>query len=47
MFQDGICQQINQINGSGWRTQQDDDWIYYPQQYGIHAKLYQDIVWHF
>ncbi|KAL9547511.1 hypothetical protein PS6_007105 [Mucor atramentarius] len=33
MFQDGICQQINQINGSGWRTQEDDDWIYYPQQY--------------
>ncbi|KAL0141694.1 retinol binding protein receptor-domain-containing protein [Mucor lusitanicus] len=33
MFQDGICQQINQINGSGWRTQEDDDWIYYPQQF--------------
>ncbi|KAL9543315.1 hypothetical protein MBANPS3_008169 [Mucor bainieri] len=33
MFQDGICQHINQINGSGWRTQEDDDWIYYPQQY--------------
>lgn len=39
MFQDGACQQINQINntqGVGWRTQEDDDWIYYPQQYGIY-----------
>lgn len=37
MFQDGVCQQINQINDSGWKTQEADDWIYYPQQYGIAA----------
>jgi len=44
MFQDGICQQINQINGSGWRTQEDDDWIYYPQQYGMDAYSRHDFV---
>ncbi|CEP15293.1 hypothetical protein [Parasitella parasitica] len=39
MFEDGACQQINQLNKTGWRTtQQADDWVYYPQQYGIYAQ---------
>ncbi|KAG2230095.1 hypothetical protein INT48_004357 [Thamnidium elegans] len=33
MFEDGVCQQINQVNSSvGWRTLNTGDWIYYPQQ---------------
>jgi hypothetical protein len=34
MFEDGTCQQINKLNKSGWSTLEEDDWIYYPQQYG-------------
>lgn len=34
MFEDGTCQQINKLNNSGWRTLEEDDWMYYPQQYG-------------
>ncbi|KAI7889903.1 uncharacterized protein EV154DRAFT_538691 [Mucor mucedo] len=33
MFHDGICQQINEVNGDvGWHTMESDDWMYYPQQ---------------
>ncbi|GAA5806244.1 hypothetical protein HPULCUR_011775 [Helicostylum pulchrum] len=33
MFEDGVCQQINQMNSSvGWRTLNTGDWTYYPQQ---------------
>lgn len=33
MFEDGVCQQINNLTG-GWQTPEVDDWVYYPQQYG-------------
>ncbi|KAI8364591.1 retinol binding protein receptor-domain-containing protein [Blakeslea trispora] len=32
MFLDGSCKQANISNGLGWRTQETDDWVYYPQQ---------------
>ena len=34
MFVDGSCQQISMLSNRGWRTQEADDWIYYPQQSG-------------
>jgi hypothetical protein len=34
MFEDGVCQQINNLTG-GWQTLGANDWIYYPQQYGM------------
>ncbi|KAI8079105.1 uncharacterized protein B0P05DRAFT_579420 [Gilbertella persicaria] len=33
MFVDGSCLQINMLNNSGWKTENSDDWVYYPQQY--------------
>ncbi|KAI9482757.1 MAG: hypothetical protein EXX96DRAFT_593861 [Benjaminiella poitrasii] len=34
MFEDGSCQHINTLgNETGWKTMDDEDWIYYPQQY--------------
>lgn len=36
MFEDGLCQQINKINGSvGWHTLNPEDWMHYPQQTGL------------
>ncbi|KAI8379961.1 retinol binding protein receptor-domain-containing protein [Choanephora cucurbitarum] len=32
MFVDGSCQQISMLSNRGWKTQETDDWIYYPQQ---------------
>ena len=35
MLLDGSCLQINKLpNGTGWRTNNNDDWVYYPQQTG-------------
>ncbi|KAI9316509.1 hypothetical protein BX666DRAFT_251488 [Dichotomocladium elegans] len=34
LLTDGMCQRINQ-GQQGWQTNQADDWVYYPQQYGM------------
>ncbi|KAI8991022.1 hypothetical protein BDF20DRAFT_949616 [Mycotypha africana] len=43
MFEDGVCKQINQLNDTGWKTPEDNDWVYYPQQY-VNVSMTEAVV---